>query len=273
MPVHIPLSMDHPDGHDPCGTNINAPTCTYVLALQALSSQLVSYQPYIIGGVTFEPPNGTLGLPYHAMKHFADQVSSSPFENARRRYCLPVLDPHIIKCTEVPINHTTCESVDNFVKFKSMNVSYWKEDLDGDGPGNKYLGTGTYKITSPFPSSVYNYGATWFRTDDQGQGVMILVKFVPEEMTSTLAAANAKREIGYASMLHRLMYDGRNPDYSDVPEGATYDFAARCEMTSITDQDDVASSWRQVDFTLKSGVLRANVTDERCPNARVSDFQ
>jgi hypothetical protein len=28
------------------------------------------------------------------------------------------------------------------------------------------------------------------------------------------------------------------------------------------------SSWRQVDFTLKNGVLRSNVTEERCPNPR-----
>lgn len=264
--------MDIPESHDPCRYNINSPTCTYVLALTALSSQLVSYQPYIVGGVTFEPPNGTMGLPYHAMKHFADQVSATPFEDARRRYCLPVLDPHIIKCTEVPIDPDTCESADNFVKFKSMNVSYWKEDLDGDGPGNKFLGTGTYKITSPFPRPYDDYGSTVFRTDDQGKGVMVLQKFSGDDTTSLLAAANAHGEIGYASMLHRLMYDGRNPEYNE-PKGATYDFAARCNITSIQHEDNLASSWRQVDFTLNSGVLRANVTEERCPNARAKEGQ
>ena len=39
-------------------------------------------------------------------------------------------------------------------------------------------------------------------------------------------------------------------------------------MTQIKDQDNLGSSWKQVEFTLNSGVLRANVTDERCPNAR-----
>ncbi len=106
VPVPIPLSIDIPETWngttvDPCSIDINSPGCTYILALQALSSQLVSYQPYSIAGVTFEPPNGTMGLPYYAMKHFSDEVKSIPFEDARRRYCLPVLDPRVVKCEEV----------------------------------------------------------------------------------------------------------------------------------------------------------------------------
>lgn len=45
-------------------------------------------------------------------------------------------------------------------------------------------------------------------------------------------------------------------------------FAARCELETIKYRDDYLSSWRQTDFTLKNGVLRANVTEERCENPR-----
>ena len=209
-----------------------------------------------------------MGLPYYAMKHFSDQVKSIPFEDARRRYCLPVLAPDIIKCEEVPINHTTCESVDgSFVRFKSLNVSEWKEDLGKNGK-EKYIGTGLYKISSPYPSSSDDWSATKFRVDNQGRGIMVVQMFPPDPYTTMIGAANAWGEHGYASKLHRLMYHGANPNTSTVPDGATYDFAARCKMSSIMDEDNPGSSWRQVDFTLKSGVLRANVTDERCPNAR-----
>ncbi|KAK5172184.1 uncharacterized protein LTR77_003822 [Saxophila tyrrhenica] len=271
VPVAIPLSIDIPykfDGVvvDPCTDDINSPKCTYVLALHAMSSQLVTYQSYSIAGVTFDPRNGTMGLPYYAMKHFADEVASIPFENARRRYCLPVLDPHLIKCTEVPINHTTCESIDGkFVKFKSLNVSEYNQYTREDTPQD----TGLYKIASPYPNGVYNYGATKLRIDNQGLGVMVSQMYSEDPFTTMIGAADPwKDKVGYATLLHRLMYDGADPDISDVPEGSTYDFAARCEMTQIKYQDNLGSSWRQVDFTLNAGVLRANVTEERCPNGR-----
>lgn len=222
------------------------------------------YQKYSIAGVTFEPPNGTMGLPYHAMKHFQDEVKSVQFENARRRYCLPVMDPHTIKCEEVKVNATTCESVDGkFVKFKSLNVSSYNEETDK----SNYMGTGLYKISSPFPASADNWTATKFRTDTQGKGVMIVQNYLEDPYITLIGAADAW-DGGYASMLYRLMYDGKNPDISDIPDGGTFDFAAACKMTPILEQDNVGSSWREVDFTLDGGVLRANVTDERCPNAR-----
>jgi hypothetical protein len=92
------------------------------MALHSLSSQLVTYQDYTIAGVTFQAPNGTMGLPYHAMKHFQQQVSQTQFEDARRRYCLPVLDPQVWKCQEVLVNGTTCQSDDklHFVKYKTL---------------------------------------------------------------------------------------------------------------------------------------------------------
>jgi hypothetical protein len=200
------------------------------------------------------------------MDHFRREVESIAFQDARRRYCLPVLAPDIIKCTEVPINPDTCasEDPDRFVKFKSLNVTeYMKESGK-----NVEVGTGLYKIASPYPNDLDNYGTTQLRIDTQGRGVMVVQAFSEDIFTSLIGGANAYGEHGYASKLHRLMYDGKNPDTSNVPDGATYDFAARCKITQIMDQDNLASSWRQVDFTLHNGVLRANVTDERCPNAR-----
>lgn len=62
-------------------------------------------------------------------------------------------------------------------------------------------------------------------------------------------------------------YD-KPPDYSDLPEGIDYKFVATCSIDFIQFHDNLHSSWQKVDFTLKNGVLRANVTDEGCPNPR-----
>lgn len=203
------------------------------------------------------------------MKHFQDEVQANKFDDARRRYCLPVLDPHVIKCEEVWINGSTCASEDNFVKFKSLNVTHINETTGQ----TQNLQTGLYKISSPYPNGLENFGATKLRVDNEGKGVMIVQMFPPDPYTTLVGAANAYGEVGYASMLYRIMHHGSNPDYSDIPPGGTYDFAARCKLTAIKHEDGLASSWRQVDFTLNSGVLRANVTDERCPNARAPSNQ
>ena len=102
-PVYLPLSIDIPETYegvtvDPCTIEIGDPGCAYNLALTALSAQMVSYQSYTMGGVTFDPPNGTMGLPYWALKHFSDSVETTRFEEEYRQYCLPVLDPHVISC-------------------------------------------------------------------------------------------------------------------------------------------------------------------------------
>ena len=53
----IPLSIDvASQPHDPCVDNVNNPGCAYVLALHSISSQLVTYQPYSVAGVQFDPP-------------------------------------------------------------------------------------------------------------------------------------------------------------------------------------------------------------------------
>ncbi len=75
---------------------------------------------------------------------------------------------------------------------------------------------------------------------------MILQMYKPNPYVSLVGGANAYGEIGYASLLHRLMHHGANASYADIPPGGTYDFAARCEVIPIKHQDNLASSWREV---------------------------
>jgi hypothetical protein len=71
---------------------------------------------------------------------------------------------------------------------------------------------------------------------------MVTQMYAPDNKISLIGGANAWGEHGYASLLHRLMYDGKNPDTSNVPAGATYDFAAKCEMKLISEEDNLGSS-------------------------------
>ena len=67
---------------------------------------------------------------------------------------------------------------------------------------------------------------------------MIAQMYAPDDKISLIGGANAYGEFGYASMLHRLMYDGKNPDTSNVPDGGTYDFAAKGETKLIREEDN-----------------------------------
>ena len=83
---------------------------------------------------------------------------------------------------------------------------------------------------------------------------MIAQMYAPDDKISLIGGANAYGEFGYASMLHRLMYDGKNPDTSNVPDGGTYDFAAKCETKLISEEDNLGSSckyrWTAISDTL-----------------------
>ena len=209
-------------------------------------------------------------MPYGAMLHFQRQVKSSVFEEERRRYCLPVLDPHLITCTEVKINETTEQTNSSLVKWKVLNVFEPKDN----GTSTQIKNTGMYKVTIDYPSN--NFENIRYRTNDQGQGAMVVKRHPDPDkyLTSIITAADDFYD-GYASSLHRMMY-GTDPDKSDVPKRNSYLFAAKCELASIKYRDNYRSSWRNVDFNLKNGVLRANVTDERCMNPRgpgVSGFK
>ena len=275
VPVHIPLSIDIPESYngetvDPCTLSIAAPGCAYDLALTALSSQLVTYTPYTVGGVTFEPPNGTMGLPYWAMKHFSQQVESTHFEEEHRQYCLPVLDPHLITCKEEPFSQERGETNSSLIRYKKLDV-YDKGYTGPQGhrvPQERIQWTGMFKIIMDYPSDV-DVSHVKYRTNDEWQGVFLAKRHPrPSQiMTSVVTGTNDKKK-GYASLLYELMY-GVKPDVSSIPLG--FKFVARCELSSIMYRDNYLSSWRKVDFTLKSGVLRANVTEERCPNPRGPD--
>ncbi|KAK5169912.1 uncharacterized protein LTR77_005890 [Saxophila tyrrhenica] len=200
-----------------------------------------------------------MGLPYWALRHFSDSVEATTFEEEYREYCLPVLDPQIITCTEEPFNQTSFETGSNLVRYEPL---YQLEAADEDAPPITL-----YKIILDYPND--DPYAIKFRTNDEGAGTMVLKMHPdPELYNTSVIAASDDGPDGYASRLHRLLY-GTEPDKSGVPQGSDYYFVAKCEFASIKYQDDIYSSWRQVGFTLKNGVLRANVTDERCANARM----
>jgi hypothetical protein len=91
-----------------------------------------------------------MGMPYQAMKHFADQVASSPFEEEHRRYCLPVMDPHIIRCTEAPFNQTLGKTDSNLAHYKKLDVYV----NDTAGTPHAIKNAGMYRISSPYPPTV-----------------------------------------------------------------------------------------------------------------------
>jgi hypothetical protein len=221
-----------------------------------------------------------MGIPYYAMKQFSDLVKSSPFEEERRQYCLPILDPNLITCEEAPFLPDRPETVSGFtsnttlVKYRPLDVSH-KDDA---GNVIKYLDSEIYEIAIPSPTE---QSELKYRTRDQGQGTF-LVRMYPEGAhndttvitasdcppgTSTVEGAGGCAGTGYASLLYYLMY-GVDPDPSIMPKNSTFYFAAKCKMASIKYRDNYRSAWRKVDFTMKSGVSWANVTEERCPNPR-----
>lgn len=158
-PAYIPLSIDIPEYYkgevvDPCTIEFSAPGCAYDLALTSLTSQLVTYSPYTLGGVTFEPPNGTMGLPYWAFEHFRQQASKSPFEEQKRRYCLPVLDPQLWSCKEEPFNQEQERTYSNLVQYKLLRAF---ETIHNHTDHSLTLGArvndlAAYKIIIDYPS-------------------------------------------------------------------------------------------------------------------------
>lgn len=68
-----------------------------------------------------------MGLPYWAMKHFTKQVESSRFEEEYRSYCLPVLDPHIITCTEEPFDQQLGRTNSTLVEYIPLDNSQGKD--------------------------------------------------------------------------------------------------------------------------------------------------
>ena len=138
-----------------------------------------------------------MGLPYYAMRHFADQVERSMYEEERRQYCLPVLEPHIITCTEEPFNQTLGQTDSNLVKFQVLDVF----QNTTSGP-EKIDGVGMEKITMPYPSDEWEN--IHYRTNDEGQGIFVTHQSLQDPYISIIATSN-NNDIGYASLLYRMM--------------------------------------------------------------------
>lgn len=211
-----------------------------------------------------------MGLPYWAMDHFTKQIRSSHYDEERRQYCLPVMDPQIISCTEEPFDERTGRTNDSTVLYEALNLI---ETTSNDGIPDADL----YKIAIPANATAEDLK---YRISDQGLGVM-LVRVHPGAVhyNTTIITAVDSRDShpsaingdGYASLLYYLMY-GVMPDESIKPKDGPFHFVAKCEFESIAYRDNYRSSWRKVDFVLKNGVSRVNVTEERCPNARGSSL-
>ena len=267
VPVYtIPVGQDIPWEHDPCRLNLSKPECTFHLALNTLTSMLITSTPFTVGGVTFEPPNGTLGLPYHAIKHFSDQVSSSSFEEEHRRYCLPTLEPHLISCTEEPFNQLLGQTDSDLLQLKPLLV--YKND---SGIVQQIKKSRVYQIATPYPTVGPNF-VEYRVANNLGKGIFLVKSGWTRDFYATNASIIAgmnDQANGYGSLLYRMMYGSDQERFqSDAPNNSSYTFVAKCEFSSIDSESSGHSSWRQVDFTFKNGLLKGNVTKERCANPR-----
>lgn len=171
--------------------------------------------------------------------------------------------------TEEPFDQVKGETISSLVRYKQLNVRETGPSGDLHPITGDEFSPEMYKIILEYPNE--SPEAIKFRTNDEGQGTMsVQMHPDPELYNTSIISTSDDAEDGYASRLYRLMY-GTEPDKSAVPEGSAFYFVAKCEFASIKYQDNVYSSWREVAFTLRNGVLRANVTDERCPNPRGPD--
>jgi hypothetical protein len=183
-----------------------------------------------------------MGLPYWAMKNFTQQVESSQFEEEYRSYCLPVLDPNIITCTEEPFDQQLGRTNSSLVRYIP-------------------LGNEQYKILIPVNAT--GVDDVKYRTGDQNLGIM-LVRMYPYDIYHNITVITAVDSVtptpnpayrgGYASLLYFLMY-GVWPDASIKPDNGPFHFVAKCEWESIKWRDNFRSSWRKVDFTFKNGKI------------------
>ena len=199
-----------------------------------------------------------MGLPYWAMHDFSLQVESSRFQDEYRQYCLPVLDPHIITCTEEPFHQQLGRTNSSLVKYTTLNVVR-ADDGSTLGPNAEM-----YEIAIPTNASIEELK---YRTGDQNQGVM-LIRMIPEVIHNNVTVITAVNSLaptpmaanhgGYASLLYYLMY-GLWPETTGVmPADGPFHFVAKCEYPSLKYRNNYRSSWRKVDYTLRNGVSKFN---------------
>ena len=260
MDAYFPLSADIPTKYEPCANSLTNPYCTYDLAMTALSSQLITHTPYTIGGVTFQSPNGTLGLPYQALAHFARNVSDTKYEDEYRQYCLPVLSPQIITCKELAVNQSSAMTVPvDTVQYRFADVSLQLN--------NQNITEDAYLIILDSQENLGN--GSYLRVNDEDCGTMTIAQ-LPNQQNITIVTATANQGQGYAALLYELMNDATPPDTFTDKQG-DFKYVAACTIPSLQGQTQY-SSWKMVNFNLEGGILRANVSDQACASSRGPDF-
>ncbi|KAJ9613453.1 hypothetical protein H2200_003395 [Cladophialophora chaetospira] len=232
-PESILLSADVPPELDDCAVRLSEGTCTYDLAATALSSQLITHTPFTMAGVTFEAPNGTFGIPYGVLTHFAQVANQSIFGNEMRQYCVPVLNKKLVACSQ-----------------DETRVYYDPQPL--------YLSSGPiYPITIDPNSNVpgqENHTRLEFRLLT-GNGTFVMVQsHVPGDTQTTVIAALGE----YAKVISSLT---GQPASSGGPLGRQQ-FTAACTMADVTKPG--SSTWKWTSLTLDNGVMKAHVTDDDC---------
>lgn len=143
----------------------------------------------LIAGVTFQARNGTMGLPYYAMDHFHRQVRSSTFEEERRSYSLPVLDPHLVSCTEEPIELGQMKTNSSLVQYTPLSA--FKNNANSANASD-VLVSDMYEVSIPYPTDDWNMK---YRISDQGHGTM-LVRMYPDEDLFNTTVITASDETG-----------------------------------------------------------------------------
>lgn len=120
-----------------------------------------------------------MGLPYYAMDHFHRQVRSSTFEEERRSYCLPVMDPHIVSCTEEPIELGQLETNSSLVRYTRLSAF---RDSSPLGNASNVLVNDMYEVSIPYPTEPENIK---YRISDQGHGTMLVRMFPDADLYNT----------------------------------------------------------------------------------------
>jgi hypothetical protein len=167
--VHISAGFDFLDF---CVGNVPVIHARYV-SLNWVKDLLLTSEPFV-GGVTFQAKNGTMGLPYYAMDHFHNQVQTTKFDEERRSYCLPVLDPHIISCTEEPIELGQMQTNSSLVKYTRLTAN--------SANATDVLVNDMYEISIPYPAHPENIK---YRIADQGHGTMLARMYPDPDLYNT----------------------------------------------------------------------------------------
>ena len=177
------------------------------------------------------------------------------FDNEHRRYCLPVLSPHIITCEQLAFNRDLASTYDEGDGLGSrvqwiymdMNNSVTHKAIQNDG----------YQISIDYNHDWAN--GTFYRINDENQGTMVVAQSpLPSQVDTTILTASDSGGKGYASLLYEMM-NGQPPP--NAPHD--YKFVAKCTIPSVEGKNPY-TSWQWVDMLSQGGILQANVSGQTC---------